>query len=353
MSVAGSTSGLAAVDKHYREYGRRARELKQQGQRIIGYLCAYVPLEIIHAAGFVPFRIKGNVSEPISKADTQMETIVCPLVRSCFDMTLKGSYDFLEGLVIPHACDSMCRTYDIWKYTTALPYSHFINMPHATDDSSLEFFKAELNTFKQSLEKVDGEIPDERLARAVRAYNDYRARVRGLMELRSADPPLISGAELAKTLIAGMSLLEDVTREARKRAALPKKPARIMLVGAQIDDAALITLIEDTGAWVTADDICPGSREYWSDVAVTGDPMDGIAERYLRKIYCGRTYRQRQGSYPEYLEERFGHIGRGIKHFQADGIILYFYKYCDPYGFEVPAIKLHRGAGCAGALPGG
>ncbi len=135
MSVEGSAGGMAAVEKYYQDYGGRVRELKQQGKQIIGYLCAYVPLEIIYAAGFIPFRIKGNVSEPITRGDVNMETIVCPLVRSCFDLSVKEKYNFLDGLVIPHACDSICRTYDIWKYTLGLPYSHFINMPHVDDNS--------------------------------------------------------------------------------------------------------------------------------------------------------------------------------------------------------------------------
>ena len=62
-------------------------------------------------------------------------------------------------------------------------------------------------------------------------------------------------------------------------------------------------------------------------------------ERYLRNINCSRTYRDRKGSYPEYLEARFGHIGRLVKDYNVDGVILYIYKYCDPYGFEVPAMK--------------
>ncbi len=349
MSVEGSAGGLAVVEKYYQDYGGRARELKQQGRQIIGYLCACVPLEIIYAAGLMPFRIKGSVTEPISKADTQMETIVCPLVRSCFDMSLKGSYDFLDGVVIPHACDSICRTYDIWKYTLKLPYSHFINMPHGTDDSSLEFFKETLNTFRKSLGKIaGGEISNDSLARAVKIYNDNRARARELLELRRPDPPLISGAELTKALITGISLpvqesinlLDSIIDEVKQRASVPaKKPARIMVVGAQIDDAAFIELIEDIGAWVVADDFCPGTREHWFDVAITDDPMDGLAERYLRKTNCGRTYRERKGTYPEYLEERFGHIGRFVKDFAVDGVILYIYKYCDPFGFEVPAMK--------------
>jgi len=342
-------SGLAAIDKYYQDYGCRARELKSQGRKIIGYLCAFTPLEIITAAGFVPFRIKGDVNEPITRADTQMETIICPLVRSCFDMALKGKYDFLDGLVIPHACDSICRTYDIWKYSLDLPYCHLINLPHSTDDSSLEFFKSVLNTFRKSLGRFAGrEISDESLAQAVEVYNRSRTQVKELYELRKSDPPLVSGTEMAKALIAVMSipvdecneLLTGITDEIKQRGSVPaEKSARIMVVGAQVDDIAFIELIENSGASVVADDLCPGAREYWPLVDLTDDPVDGIAGRYLRKIKCARTYREMQGSYQEYLEDRFGHIGRAIKDYKVDGVVLYIYKYCDPFGFEVPAMK--------------
>ncbi len=340
---------LAEVEKHYHNYGARARELKGQGRGIIGYLCSFVPQEIITAAGFVPFRLKGSVNEPITRADVEMETIVCPLVRSCFDLSLKGNYDFLDGLVIPHACDSMVRTYDIWKYTLGLPYCHFINMPHVTDDSSLEFFKALLGTFRKSLSRFAGkEISDARLAWAVGLHNQNRARLRELAALRGADPSLISGAEMTRVLVASMSLpveesialLDGVIAGVKPRAGVARTGLlRVMVVGAEVDDDAFIRLVEDSGAGVVADDLCPGSRDYWADVAPGGDLLGGIAERYLRKIMCARTYREQTGTYPEYLEERFGHIGRFIRDFRVDGVILYFYKYCDPFGFEVPMMK--------------
>lgn len=349
MSKENEAGALAVVEKEYQDYTGRARELKKQGRKIIGYTCAYAPLEIITAAGFVPFRIKGSVNEPITKADTKMETIVCPRIRSCFDLSIKGNYDFLDGIVIPHACDSICRTYDIWKYTLALPYSHFINMPHGTDDSSLWFYKAILTTFKKSLGKFAGrEISDGNLVEAIRLYNENRAKVRQLYELRKLAPPLISGTEITEVLVAGMGIpveefteqIEKVIDEVQKRTSRSdKKQVRLMIVGAEVDDVAFVRLIEDTGASVVVDDLCPGARENLPLVAITDDPLDGIAERYLRKIHCAKTYFEQTGTYQEYLEDRFGHIKRAIDDYKVDGVVLYVYKYCDPFGFEVPALK--------------
>jgi benzoyl-CoA reductase subunit C len=342
-------NGLAKVSKYYEDYGSRARELKKEGKSIMGYLCALSPVEILHGAGFVPFRIKGNAAEPITKADSQMETIVCPLVRSCFDLSLKGKYEFLDGIVIPHACDSITRSYSMIRHSLDLPYSHFINVPHTIKDISLEFFKEELKTFRKSLPRFSGrEITDGDLAGAVQAYNKLRAKVRELYDLRKPDPPLISGAEITRTLVAVMSLpvdesielLDGVISEVRQRSESPAgKGARIMVIGGQVDDAAFIDLIEENDACVVADDLCPGAREYWFDVNATEDPLDGIAERYLRRVYCGRTDRGETGDYRQTLEDRFGHIGRFAKDFKVNGVILYIYRYCDPFGFEVPAMK--------------
>jgi bcr-type benzoyl-CoA reductase subunit C len=338
-----------AAEEIQRHYGQRARELHGEGKKILGYLCALAPVEMIKAAGFIPFRIKGDVREPITKADTYMEKIVCPLVRSCFDLTLKGRYDFLDGLVIPHACDSIARTYEIWRNTLNLPYVHFIDMPHSTDDSSLNFFKLVLNSFRESLSGFTmTPVSDKDLKEAIQIYNKMRGKVRELSALRSSVSVPITGGEYIKVLVATMGLpveeacdlLDDVIKEVRTKQNESKRGLpRIMVFGAQVDNPDLIELIEDSGSVVVADDLCPGGREFYADADMTNDPLMSLAERYLRRIHCARTYKVKQGSYQEYLEERFGQIGRSIREAKVDGVILYIYRYCDPFGFEVSQIK--------------
>jgi bzd-type benzoyl-CoA reductase N subunit len=336
------------VDRYYQNYGARARELKREGGKVMGYMCALTPVEIITAAGFVPFRIKGDVSEPITKADAQMETIVCPLVRSGFDMALKAKYEFLDGIVIPHACDSIARSYSTISYSLDLPYSHFVHIPHSTKDISKEFFESELDTFRKSLGAFAGkEISDESMVRAIDLHNEIKAKVRELYQFRKSDPPLISGTEVTKVLVAAMGipaveasrLLDVVIDEVKNRASpAARKSPRIMVVGAEVNDIAFIKLIEDSGADVVVDSMCVGTRDYFYDADTAGGPLDGMADYYLRRLNCPRTYREWTGeTYEDDLEARFGHIGSFAKEFNVDGVILYLLKYCDPFGFEVPA----------------
>ncbi|OPY59234.1 MAG: R-phenyllactate dehydratase beta subunit [Syntrophorhabdaceae bacterium PtaU1.Bin034] len=342
------TNGLATAEKYYTQYGSRARELKAAGRKIIGYLTALGPVEILTAAGVVPLRLKGNVSEAITRGDAYMETIVCPFVRNVFDAAVKGKYDFLDGMVLPHQCDSIDRTSDIWNYDLNLPYFHFLNVPHVTGDPSFEFMKEILRIFISTLEKFTGtKITNEALTKAIKAHNDNRRLIRELYSLRKSNPPLISGTEMMKVLVATMglpvdessALVESVIREVKQRKATDNgKKARIMLIGDQVDDAAVTDMIEGAGARLVMDDISIGAKTYWADADVEADPVHAIAERYLRKLRLP-TLAESDKTYDENVEIRFGHLKRYIDEFKVNGVIQIVYKYCDPYGFEVPTVK--------------
>ncbi len=341
--------GLAKADQYYSEYGLRARELRESGRKVIGYLSALCPLEILTAAGVVPIRLKGTVSEAITRADAYMETMVCPFVRNVFDTALKGKYGYLDGMVLPHQCDSIDRTYDVWSYNLGFPYWHFINYPHVTDDPSIEFTNEILRIFIRSLEKFTGKtIADQELVDAIQAHNENRKAMRELYDLRKEDVPRISGTEMMKVLVAAMSLPVDestalvrsVIEEVKQRSSTSKsRTARILLAGDQIDDLAIVNAIEGGDAFLVMDDLSMGSKMYWGDVDVTADPVQGITERYLKKLKFPTTFVSEGGTYAENLEARFGHLKRYIEQFRVNGAILFIYKYCDPYGFEVPAMK--------------
>jgi benzoyl-CoA reductase/2-hydroxyglutaryl-CoA dehydratase subunit BcrC/BadD/HgdB len=87
------------------------------------------------------------------------------------------------------------------------------------------------------------------------------------------------------------------------------------------------------------DELSIGAKMYWEDVDITPDPVQGIAERYLRKLKIPTTFVGEGNTYQENLDARFGQIKQHISEFKVNGAILFIYKYCDPYGFEVPAMK--------------
>ncbi len=342
------SSGLAIADKYYANYGFRARELKNSGRKVVGYLSALCPVEILTAAGVVPVRLKGNVSTAITKADAYMETMVCPFVRNVFDSALKGKYEYLDGIVLSHQCDSIDRTFDVWSYNLGFPYWHFINYPHVTDDPSVEFTNQILRIFIRTLETFTGrDITDQALREAIRSHNENRQAMRELYDLRKEDAPRISGVEMMKVLVATMglpveestALIQSVIEEVKGRSPASRDTkVRIMLVGDQIDDVAIVHAIEGADAQLVMDDLSTGSKLYWGDVAATADPVQGISERYLKKLKFPTTF-VAGNTYPETLEARFGHMRQHIADFRVNGAILFIYKYCDPYGFEIPAIK--------------
>jgi len=85
--------GLSRVKEIYQDRTRRAKELKAEGRKVIGYLHIYPVLEMLTAFDLVPLGMSGDMSEPITRADACLPTVVCPFLRSTVDLGLKGKYE--------------------------------------------------------------------------------------------------------------------------------------------------------------------------------------------------------------------------------------------------------------------
>jgi len=346
--------GLTRAREIYQDRSHRAKELKAEGKKVIGYICLYPALEMLTAVDVVPFRLFGDMREPITKADACLPTVVCPFIRSTLDLGLKGRYDFLDGVVMTHVCDVGEKTSHIWRMYLKPPFYHFIDTPHSASAAAQKQHSEQLKNFKKTLEQFTGkELSAERLKEAINAYNEQRALVRELYELRKPDPPLISGVETLQVMVALMSipveegsrLLRQVISEVKERKDGPgQKPARLLVWGSIIDDIALIEMIEELDAHVVMDDTCVGSRCYWPDVKLDKDPLAGLAYRYLVELKCPRTFRgdvsgKARKDYMADLEGRFGYIKDYIKEWNVNGVILQSVRYCDIHGYEVPGLK--------------
>jgi len=346
--------GLTRAKAIYQDRAQRARGLKAEGKKVLGYMCIYPVLEMMTAADLVPYRILGDMAEPITRADACLPTVVCPFLRSALDLGLKGRYDFLDGVVMAHSCEVGEKLAHIWHTYLSYSYSHFIDVPHTVHQAAQKQFKNQLGNFKETLETFTGkELSPDGLREAIKVHNHQRALVRELYDLRKPDPPLISGTETLQVMVALMSipveqgneLLGQVISEVKRRRDVPQKqPARLLVWGSIIDNTALIEMMESSGASVVIDDTCVGSRAYFSDVEPTDDPLDGLAYCYLVELKCPRTFRGDiyNGARKDYLtdlENRFGYLREYVREWHVNGVILQSVRYCDIHGYEVPALR--------------
>jgi benzoyl-CoA reductase subunit C len=342
--------GLARAAQIYARRDQRVQELKAQGKKIAGYFCCYVPGELLEAADYVPFRILGDMSEPITAADTYLPTVMCAFYRSCMDLGMKGRYAFLDAFIGCHACDAAERVSAIWRAYLKFPCSFYLDLPHTTHAAAIELFQEQLAYLKRVLEESSGPISNEKIKEKILLYNQQRSLVRQLYNLRKADPPPISGTEVLQVMVSlmsipvaeGNSLLEEVLAEVKARALPPApKKGRVLVVGSLIDNIAFTKLIEDCGLNIVMDDTAIGSRPFGHDVQLTEDPLEGMAVRYLDKIVCPQTFRETGKTRDEDLENRFGYLKRFIKDWQVQGVYINIIRNCDIHGYEVPELRYY------------
>ena len=346
--------GLLKAADIYANRAQRAKELKAEGKKIMGYFCIYPVLEIMTAFDIMPFRILGDMNETITMADSCLPTIVCPFIRSAMDLGLKKRYDFFDGIVMSHSCEVGEKAAHIWRTYMEPKYFHFLDVPHTTSHPALMQFSNQLWEFQKSLEEFTGEnIPEDKLNEAIVLCNHQRRLVQNIYELRKLDPPLLSGSDIIRIMVAIMSLpvaegnqllkevIDDIQQLEKKTPA--KTPHRLLVWGSILDNIALVDMIEDIGANVVMDDNCVGSRAYFPMVNTNASPLEALSTRYLKEIKCPRTFPRSdlfsvKKDHLEDLELRFSYIKDYIENWNVTGVVLQSIRYCDIHGYDTPGL---------------
>ena len=81
-------------------YNRATRDWKEKGGKAVGFVCAYIPEEILYAGGILPYRLNPTTCTETSEADGHMSHFNCTFARACLQFALKGVYEFLDGIVV-------------------------------------------------------------------------------------------------------------------------------------------------------------------------------------------------------------------------------------------------------------
>jgi benzoyl-CoA reductase/2-hydroxyglutaryl-CoA dehydratase subunit BcrC/BadD/HgdB len=88
-----------------------ARAAAKSGLRVIGYVGAEIPVELIVAANALPVRLRGKPSATTTNADKYLESAFLPETRAIAEQWLSGELDFIEAVIFPRSSDSSQRLY--------------------------------------------------------------------------------------------------------------------------------------------------------------------------------------------------------------------------------------------------
>ena len=156
-------SGIQSMDYFYQIYkelyGNRIKELihdKEQGKKIIGIFCNFVPLELILAADAIPFRLCSGFQDPILPAEEILPRNFCPLIKSSYGLSQMDSphFELADVLIIPTTCDGKKKLAEILsdqKQTWVIEVPHTQETPQAR-----QLWLTEIRLLKKQLEKLTG-----------------------------------------------------------------------------------------------------------------------------------------------------------------------------------------------------
>ena len=309
---------------------------KNEGKKVLGYFCTYIPDEIIFAADILPVRIRamGVVDTPM--ADAYLTDTSCSFTRCCLELANRKQYEFLDGIVSCNSCDQIRRLYDNLRYKAPFSFHHFLSTPGVVNEITTNWFKNELIKFKEVLENNFGvNITDDKLRSAIKIYNETRTLLKELFMLRKHEAPPITGTEIMNVLTAAVSipreqfneLLIQELKEISSREGVISHKARIMLVGSMLDDPEYVKIIEDLGGLIVTDALCLGTRFFWDLVDESSDPLEALAERYLSRVSCPRM----TGEQPTRMKYTLDLINE----FDINGVIIQRMKFCPLWWGEI------------------
>ena len=315
-------------------------ELKRQGKKVFGWLCTYVPEEIIHAAGILPIRITGYAQETeLDDGNAYLYINNCSFSRSCLQMGLRGEYDYLDGVVAGSTCDGARRLFDLWQYYIKVPFHHIITVPRKYTERAHGLYYEQVAQFKEHLEQhLDTRITDEALLKSISVYNESREALKKLYQLRKLDKPPITGAETMEVLNASQRMAKEqfnqylceLLDELAVSGIEHGSRARLMVTGSVMNNPEFIRSIEELGGLVVTDELCTSTR-YWSDPVVLDgrSPLEAVSRRYLNNFPCARMVPS---------DERFDRILQLARDYRVDGVISQIIRYCVPYAHDLPLI---------------
>ncbi len=317
------------------------KKWKADGGRVVGYICVATPIEVMEAAGLLPYKVRALGNSHTEIADAHLSRFNCSFCRSCLQLGLDGTYDFLDGIIETNGCDHLRGMVENWDYVKKFDFFHYLRVPHVVDRDSMSYFEEELRLYKKAVEDhFDVAISEEELWNRMQVQDRIRQKMRTVYEMREKMEPAFTGAEVLSIFLAATAIPSNVLEGLLDRAIEQRKEhnvggyrARLLLGGSATDEVEFVREIESIGGMVVTDALCYGSRAFWPHVSEKeSDPIKAMAKMYLEKLLCPRMF----DDFPTRRQFVFDAVDRA----KVDGVVLVHNKFCDVHGVDNVQLRL-------------
>ena len=314
---------------------------RDEGGKVVGHFQVYFPEEIAHAAGMLPFKVRGAPIEAM-RAESRFGSYLCSILKTSLELALSERVQF-EMFVTHPICDAARNLAAVWGRNFPYPCQILYLPQNANSAAAPEYLRNEYARLQRSIESVTGRlISDDDLRASLEIYNRNRALIRQLYAIKRDTPWLVSADE-AYVLVAigGLirreehnQLLETVLPQIITRPNKKQDKIRLVFEGGFCEQPPLdLIRAIARSCYVVDDDLLIGLRWLLEDVPLAGDPLLNLAVAYLETSSYSPVQHDLRKPKEKMLLER-------IKTSRADAAIITAAKMCEP-GLEEQVAYLH------------
>ena len=317
------------------------RRWRETGGKVLGHFQVYFPEEIAHAAGMLPFRLRGAPVEP-TQSDSRFGSYLCSIVKTTLEIALTHAVR-MDMFVTHPICDAARNLAGVWGRNFDFPCEILYLPQNANSAHAPGYLRGEYERLQRRIEGVVGHAvaPDD-LRRSLGIYNRNRALLRRLYEIKRTAPwKLPADDAYALMAVGGMipreehnALLAAALPEIERSEARPQDRIRIVFEGGFCEQPPL-DLIRAIGrsCYVVDDDFLIGMRWLLDDVTLAGDPLANLAHAYLERSSYSPVQHDARKPKEQMLLQRIRAAGAGAA-------IVTAAKMCEP-GLEEQVAYTH------------
>ena len=328
-------------------HGVRPQELikaQEEGKKVFGTFCVYVPDELIFAANAIATGLCGGSQFWVPGGEKVLPTNTCPLIKASVGARLDRTCPFFriaDMYIGETTCDGKKKAWEILGEDVPV---HVMDLPQMKREKDIKSWAEEIKELKKVIEEFTGnKVTAESLSESIKLINNKRKALSRLYECRKADKVPISGRDAL--VISQIAFYDDPARftqmtnklcdELEQRikdgvSVVKEGTKRILLTGTPlaVPNWKLHNIIETSGAVVVCEEMCTGTRYFENLIDETkttvDEQIDALANRYMG-INCA-CFTQNTG--------RIDDIIRLAKEYKVDGVIDVNLKFCSLYDVE-------------------